>query len=194
MLKQVGFLGAFIASFMLIYQIGGEVFADVFGFYERPDPKSFFFGCLIAGLVVAGIFGFMVKSVGKPLFFFLCLLMIPVATAELSTDNWIQGIMQPIFEGEWNLDARWAIIFSASIMFLLRTFAGGILKVFSPPVLMAVSGVLSFTGLYWLGSSAAGIAVFVAFVIYAVGQTYYWPCILGFVAERYPSSRFSSNG
>ena len=186
MLKQVGFLGAFIASFMLIYQIGGEVFADVFGFYERPDPRTFFFGCLIAGLVVASIFGFMVKSVGKPLFFFLCLLMIPVATAELSTDNWIQGLMRPVFEGEWELDAKWAIIFSASIMFLLRTFAGGILKVFSPPVLMAVSGILSFIGLYWLGTNAAGIAVFIAFLIYAIGQTYYWPCILGFVAERYP--------
>lgn len=186
MLKQVGFLGAFVASFMLIYQIGGEVFSDVFGFYERPPAKQFFMYCLGAGFVVAAIFGIMVKSMGKPLFFFLCILMIPVATAELSTDNWIKDLMKPVLEGDWNVDARWAIIFSSSIMFLLRTFAGGILKVFSPPVLMAVSGILSATGLYWLGMNATGISVFVAFIIYAIGQTYYWPCILGFVAERYP--------
>ena len=39
---------------------------------------------------------------------------------------------------------------------------------------------------YWL-SGAAGTAIFVAFVLYAIGQTYYWPCVLGFVSERYPS-------
>jgi len=158
MLKQVGFLGGSVAAFMLIYQIGGEVLSGVFGLYEKPDAKVWFFGCLIAGLAVGGIFGFIVKSVGKPLFFFLCLLMVPVATAELSTDNWIGQLMKPVMEDGWGIDARWAIIFSAGIMFLLRTFAGGILKFFSPPVLMAVSGVLSASGLYWLGGSAAGIA------------------------------------
>ena len=25
-----------------------------------------------------------------------------------------------------------------------------------------------------------------AFVLYALGQTYYWPCVLGFTSERYP--------
>jgi len=120
------------------------------------------------------------------MFFLLCLLMVPVATAELSTDNWIGQLMKPVMEDGWGVDARWAIIFSAGIMFLLRTFAGGILKIFSPPVLMAVSGILSASGLYWLGVNATGIAILAAFVIYAVGQTYYWPCILGFVAERYP--------
>ena len=41
-------------------------------------------------------------------------------------------------------------------------------------------------GLWWLSGAEVGVAVFIAFLIYAVGQTYYWPCILGFTAERYP--------
>ena len=53
-------------------------------------------------------------------------------------------------------------------------------------MLMATSGLLSAVGLYWLGSGAVGVAIFIAFAIYAVGQTYYWPCILGFVSERFP--------
>jgi len=186
MLKQVGFLSMSVAAFMLIYKIGGEVLSDIFGFYELPSAKTWFFASLGGGILVGAIFGFIVKSVGKPLFFFLCLLMVPVATAELSTDNWIGQLMKPVLEDGWGVDARWAIIFSAGIMFLLRTFAGGILKFFSPPVLMAVSGILSASGLFWLGFNATGIAIFVAFIIYAVGQTYYWPCILGFVAERFP--------
>jgi hypothetical protein len=78
-----------------------------------------------------------------------------------------------------------ALVFSAGIMLVLRVFAGGILKFFSPPGLLCVSGIFSAIGLFWL-STAAGIAVFVAFVLYALGQTYYWPCVLGFTSERYP--------
>lgn len=186
MLKQVGFLGATLAAFMLIYQIGGEVLSGVFGLYEKPDPKTWFLGCLIGGVVVGGIFGAITRSFGKPLFFFLCLLMIPVATAELSTDNWIKQLMTPVMEGDLGISASWAIVFSAGIMLILRLFAGSVLSIASPPVIMAVSGILSASALYWLGANASGIMVLVAFTIYAVGQTYYWPCILGFVAERFP--------
>ena len=186
MLKQVGFLGASLAAFMLIYQIGGEVLADVFGLYDKPAPKKWFFGCLIAGVAVGAVFGVITKSLGKPLFFFLCLLMIPVATAELSTDNWIKQLMTPVVEGDLGISANWAIVFSAGVMLVLRLFAGSVLQIASPPVIMAVSGILSASALYWLGASASGVLVLVAFTIYAVGQTYYWPCILGFVAERFP--------
>lgn len=184
MLKEVGFMGMSLAAFMLVYQIGG-VLSGIFGLFPLPGAQAWFFGSLIAGLAIGGAFGLYVKSMGKPLFFLLCLLMIPVATAELSTDNWIKNLMTPVLAG-YEVNAGWAIVFSAGVMFLLRTFAGGVLKVFNPPMLMATSGVLSAVGLYWLGSNATGIAIFVAFLIYAIGQTYYWPCILGFVSERYP--------
>lgn len=184
MLKEVGFMGMFLASFMLVYQIGG-VLSGIFGLFALPGAQAWFFSSLVAGLAIGAAFGIYVKSMGKPLFFLLCLLMIPVATAELSTDNWIKDLMTPVLAG-YEINAGWAIVFSAGVMFLLRTFAGGVLKVFNPPMLMATSGVLSAVGLYWLGSNATGIAIFVAFLIYAIGQTYYWPCILGFVSERYP--------
>lgn len=189
MLKEVGFMGMTLASFMLVYQIGG-VFSGIFGLYPLPAANVWFFSCLAAGLAIGGAFGLYVKSFGRPLFFLLCLLMIPVATAELATDGWIRSLMESVFGDNASFDAKqaaaWAIVVSAGVMFLLRTFAGGVLKVFNPPMLMATSGVLSAVGLYWLGSGAAGIAIFIAFLIYAVGQTYYWPCILGFVSERYP--------
>jgi hypothetical protein len=110
--------------------------------------------------------------------------MIPVATAELGTDGWIKGLMTPVLEGR-DIDPAMALVFSSAIMLVLRVFAGGILRFFSPPGLLFVSGVFSAVGLYWL-SSATGAAIFVAFVLYALGQTYYWPCVLGFTSERYP--------
>lgn len=180
MLRQVGFLTAFLSSFLLIYEIGNQYF-NLSG-SERPE--SWFSQSVWIGLLIGGIFGFAVRSLGRPLFFLMCLLMIPVATAELGTDGWIKGLMTPVLEG-YDVNPAMALVFSAAIMLALRVFAGGILRFFSPPGLLAVSGVFSAVGLWWL-SSATGAAVFLAFVLYALGQTYYWPCVLGFTSERYP--------
>ncbi|MEZ6016511.1 MAG: MFS transporter [Planctomycetota bacterium] len=180
MLQQVGFLTAFLASGLMIYEIGNQI--DQLTAWEKP--VRWFEYSLGLGAVVGVLFGIAVRSVGRPLFFLMCVLMIPVATAELGTDGWIKGLMTPVLEGR-SINPAMALVFSATIMLVLRVFAGGILKFFSPPGLLCVSGIFSAAGLYWL-SSATGTSVFVAFVLYALGQTYYWPCVLGFTSERYP--------
>ncbi len=180
MLRQVGFLSAFLASFMMIYEVGNQTALLT----EWTAPQNWFNISLISGLAVGAAFGIYVKAIGKPLFFLMCLLMIPVATAELSTDQWIKKLMGPVLEGN-SINPAFALIFSASIMLIFRVFAGGILKLFSPPTLLCISGIFSAVGLWWL-SGATGAAIFIAFVLYALGQTYYWPCVLGFTSERYP--------
>ncbi|MFT5143803.1 MAG: MFS family permease [Rhodothermales bacterium] len=180
MLQQVGFLTAFLASFLMIYEIGNQL--DQLTGWVKPD--GWFNISLMAGALVGGTFGFAVKSLGRPLFFLLCLLMIPLATTELGTDGWIKGLMTPVLTG-MQINPAMALVFSASIMLIFRVFAGGVLKFFSPPGLLFVSGIFSALGLFWL-STAAGAAVFIAFIFYGLGQTYYWPCVLGFTSERYP--------
>ncbi|MED5330656.1 MAG: MFS transporter [Planctomycetota bacterium] len=180
MLRQVGFLGAFLASFMMIYEIGNQVHELT----AWTKPENWFNVSLLMGLAVGGIFGKAVNALGQPIFFLMCLLMIPLATTELGTDSWIKKLMTPVLENN-DFNPAYALVFSASIMLVLRVFAGGILKFFTPPSLLCLSGVFSAVGLWWL-SSATGTAIFIAFVLYAMGQTYYWPCVLGFTAERYP--------
>ena len=179
MLRQVGFLGGFLASFMLIYEFGNQ--SAALGL-TTLGGTSWFYTALGLGVVAGGIFGFAVKAVGQPLFFLMCVLMIPLATTELGTDQWIRKLMEPVLA-----NPSWAIVISAGVMLVLRTVAAGpILKIFSPPALLCVSGAFSAIGLFWLSAVDVGALVFVAFVIYAMGQTYYWPCVLGFVSERYP--------
>ena len=180
MLKQVGFLSAFLAGGMMLYEIGNQV--DALTGWTKPD--NWFYVAMGLGVLVGIIMGGATKSLGKPLFFLMCCTMIPVATAELATDGWIKKLMTPVLK-EMEINPAFALVFSAFIMLILRVFAGSILRFFSPPALLCVSGLGSAIGLFWL-SEAAGIAVFLAFVIYALGQTYYWPCVLGFVSERYP--------
>jgi len=177
MLQQVGFLSATLASMLLVYELG-----NVLGF---KTEENWMRNSVIVGVVIGAGFGVYVKSLGRPLFFLMCLLMVPVATAELSTDSWIQKLVGPSVK-DLGINASFAIVFSAGVMLVLRVFAGGIMKHISPPALLSISGVLSAIGLYWLSEAQVGQAVFIAFLIYAIGQTYYWPCILGFTAERYP--------
>lgn len=180
MLKQVGFLSASLAAFMMVYEIGNQVGALT----SWTPPSAWFSTSLVIGLIIGGVFGYITKSVGRPLFFLLCLLMIPIATAELGTDQWIQKLMTPVIGG-MGINPAFALVFSASIMLFFRVFAGNVLKFFTPPSLLCLSGLFSALGLWGL-SGASGLAILGAFTIYAIGQTYYWPCILGFTAEQYP--------
>jgi len=91
-------------------------------------------------------------------------------------------VMRPIMGA--NL-AAWAIVLSAGIMMILRFFAGVPLKFMNPPQLLLLSSVFSIIGLFAL-SVTSGPMIFGAFVLYAIGQTFYWPTVLGFVSEQFP--------
>lgn len=173
MLRELGGMGAFLAITFLSYELSTQlgVFTD----------DSRLLSCLIVGAAGGAAMGFAVKSTGRWLFFFLCLLMIPLAATELGTDGWIKKLMEPAL-GE---HAGWALVVSAAIMMVLRFFAGIPLKFLSPPGLLLCSSLCSIVGLFFL-SLSSGVIVFMAFVFFAVGQTFYWPTVLGLVSEQYP--------
>ena len=178
MFQEFGGLGAFLSITFIGYELFSQLglFSDGFaGSYTRLITS------FLVGVIGGSIFGFLVKAKGKLMFFFICLLMIPLATAEIATDGWIQNLMKPTM-GDY---AGWALVFSASIMMILRFFAGVPLRYTGPLGLLLISSVFSIIGLFTL-SYVSGFLVFVAFIIYAVGQTFYWPSVLGFVAERFP--------
>ncbi len=180
MLREFGGLGAFLAATFLAYELIGQIEGAGIMNFGMGDYKLY--GCLAIGAIIGTIVGFIVGSPGKLLFFILCLIMVPLATAELATDAWIQTLMKPILGAKF---AGWAIVLSAAIMMTLRFFAGIPLKFMSPPTLLLVSSLFSIAGLYAL-SSVGGAMIFGAFVLYAIGQTFYWPTMLGLVSEQFP--------
>jgi MFS family permease len=70
-------------------------------------------------------------------------------------------------------------------MFILRFFAGPIVHKQSPLGLLAICSGIAALGLYML-SLSAGIMILVAATIYGLGKTFFWPTMLGLVAERFP--------
>ena len=83
-------------------------------------------------LVVAptAAFLYFVRSLGRPMFVFLLLIMMPLATTELGTDSWIADLMSYVLASP-NAGAL-VLIYTSLIMFILRFFAGPITHRISP--------------------------------------------------------------
>jgi MFS family permease len=171
MLKQAGGLGALIVLYLIFSEIG-RVF-DV-------EPL------ITTGLAVAvaAAFGLYVKSLGRPIFVILLLIMIPLATTELGTDAWITPLMETEMAA-LNMHPGWVLIYTSAIMLVLRLFAAPIVHKLSPLGLLMASSAVAAVGLVAL-SSTTGMMIFVAATLYALGKTFLWPTMLGVVAEQYP--------
>jgi MFS family permease len=171
MLQEMGIIGAAIVVIIMIAEIG-----RIFDW-----TLSLKVG-IAAALII--IYGFYVRSFGRPLFILLLLIMLPLATTELGTDSWITELVAPVMT-ELGLQAGWILVYTALIMMILRFLAGPIVHRLSPLGLLAVCSAIAIVGLVTL-SKAAGIMIFVAATIYAVGKTFFWPTMLGIASERFP--------
>ncbi len=171
MLREVGALGALIIVSLIIFQLGA-----VFAWSTTFN--------IILILAITAWFGWYTKSLGQPLFVILLLIMIPLATTELGTDSWITDLMTPAMN-QLGMQAGWVLVYTSAIMFVLRFFAGPIVHKISPLGLLAVCSVIAAVGLYML-SYSAGVMILVAATIYGLGKTFFWPTMLGLVAERFP--------
>ena len=131
----------------------------------------------------AGVsYGDMMKEFAAPVLLILLFLHACIGYVELGTDSWIVNIMQNVIQGQ----AFLLFIYTSALMFVLRFFAGPIVHKINPLGLLLLSAVLATIGLFMLGSFATGFAILVAATIYGVGKTFFWPTMLGVVAERFP--------
>jgi MFS family permease len=171
MLSEVGAIGALIIVSLIIFQLGA-----VFSWSTTFN--------VILILLITVLFGLYTKSLGQPLFIILLLIMIPLATTELGTDSWITDLMTPAMT-QLGMQAGWVLVYTSAIMFVLRFFAGPIVHKVSPLGLLAICSGIAAIGLFML-SQSAGIMILVAATIYGLGKTFFWPTMLGLVAERFP--------
>jgi MFS family permease len=171
MLSEFGVLGAAIVGFLVTLQL--------MDFWPNVNKAVF----VLLGVAIVAGFGAYTKALGRPLMFFLCLVMIPLATTEIGTDGWITAIMEGVAKDKFH--PGWILVYTSVIMMILRFFAGPILHKLSPLGLLTASSALAIGGLFLL-SSAAGVMIFVAATLYALGKTFFWPTMLGVVSEQTP--------
>jgi MFS family permease len=171
MLKEVGIVGALIISSLVSAEIGVR--------FELPT-----WAIVLTVAILTGIYGYYARSWGNGLFLLLVVIMIPLATTELGTDSWITSLMEPEF-AKFGQDSLWLLIYTSTIMAVLRLYSGPIVHKLSPLGLLAVSAFLATLGLIFL-SKSSGFMILAASTLYGFGKTFFWPTTLGVVAERFP--------
>ena len=124
----------------------------------------------------------MYQSLLQPLFIVLVICMLGTAVTELGTNQWIGLLLGSVTD-----NALLLLVFISTIMAVGRGMAGSIVHRFSPAGVLTISAFLSAIGLYLL-ATLSGNALFGAAAIFAVGTTYFWPTMLGFVAEYTPKT------
>jgi len=119
--------------------------------------------------------GDMYKALLNPLFLFMIICMLGTAITELYTNQWI-GVLTNI---------SFILTLIAAIQVLGRAFAAPIVHRLAPQGVLLVSAILSALGIY-LFIHLHGDAVYLAAVVFGLGVAFFWPCMIGFVAENLP--------
>lgn len=133
--------------------------------------------------VAAGVStGEMYKSLATPLFFFMIICMFGTAITELFTGQWIDVLLKSVTD-----NALLILTISTGVMVIGRGLAEPVVHRLSPQGVLVISAALSAIGLYMLGHSA-GNMVFGGALVFGLGVCYFWPTMLGFVAENLPKT------
>jgi MFS family permease len=133
----------------------------------------------------------MAKEFMSPLLLCLLVLMAMIGFVELGTDSWIANITGNLLADPTK--GLYLFIWTSSLMFALRFFAGPIVDRISPLGLLFGAALLGAAGLFLLSQAGAEFslggtiaAAAIAASIYGIGKTFYWATMLGVTAERFP--------
>lgn len=186
---HVWFPGGIVIGGLIVY------FLNSIGYGWRIHMAIMLLPTLIYGLmfiqlkfprterVLAGISAReMYKSVVSPLFIFMASCMLLTAMTELGTNQWIAALLENV-----GVPAILLLVWVSGIMAIGRQAAGPIVHRLSPSGVLLTSAILAGIGLFLL-SYSSGYWSFAAAAVFALGITYFWPTMLGFVSENVPKS------
>lgn len=122
------------------------------------------------------------KSMLSPLYIFLFVCMALTAITEFGPNQWVSVIMS-------NSGASPMLILAltSGLMAVGRFFAGPVVRTLGQTGVLLASAILAAIGIYMF-SVVTGPLAYVATVIFALGVCYFWPVMVGAVAQRVPRS------
>jgi MFS family permease len=133
--------------------------------------------------VAAGVStGEMYRSLGNFLFIFMIICMFGTAITELFTGQWIDVLLRNVTD-----NAILILTVTTGVMVVGRGLAEPVVHRLSPQGVLLISAILAAAGMYLLGHTT-GNTVFAGALIFGMGVCYFWPTMLGFVAENLPKT------
>ncbi len=177
------FLGALVSKFMTdfglpwqaqmwIIMIPTVTYAILFFGKTFPKPQ------VEGASSLAGNF----KAMLSPVYIFLFVCMALTAITEFGPNQWVNVILSSS-----GADAMIILALTTGLMAVGRFFAGPIVGTLGQTGVLLMSSVLATIGIYMF-STVTGPMAYVAAVIFALGVCYFWPVMVGSVAQRVPRS------
>jgi MFS family permease len=109
--------------------------------------------------------------------------MFLTASTELGTNQWTNALLTNA-----GIDPMIILVVVTGIMAVGRFFAGPLIHKLNPSGVLLGSAIFSVIGLYSLSISEGASATLGSAILFAIGVCYFWPTMLGFVAEYIPKS------
>jgi MFS family permease len=117
-----------------------------------------------------------------PAFILMVGCMLLTAATELGSTQWIPNIFSHA-----GVSGILVLVWINGIMAIGRMFAGPFIHKLSPIGTLVASAILSTLGLYAM-SHATGNMLFAAATVFAFGVCFFWPTMVGYVAENFPKT------
>lgn len=132
-----------------------------------------------AGISYGDMFGELLR---RPLFWVFWACMFLTAASELAPGQWVNISLSNVV----GMQGILLLVYVSGLMFVMRQFAGSIVKRISSVGLMFLSCSLAGIGLYMLSIATAPGPALVAATVWGIGVCYMWPTMLAIVSERFP--------
>jgi fucose permease len=126
--------------------------------------------------------GSMFAACLSPGFLLMVGCMLLTASTELGPGQWIPSILEHA-----GVSGILVLVWITGLMAVGRMFAGPFVHKLSPIGMLIGSAILSMVGLYAM-SHSSGLVLFASATVFAFGVCFFWPTMLGFVAENYPKT------
>ncbi|RYY73541.1 MAG: MFS transporter [Gammaproteobacteria bacterium] len=123
-----------------------------------------------------------IRALFSPLFIFMLFCMTLTAASEFGTQQWVDRIF-----GASGAHPMLVLALVTGLMALGRFFAGPIVEALNPVGVLLLSAIVTTIGIYLL-SGASGTMVYISAMVFALGVTYFWPTMIGFISEYQPKT------
>ena len=176
-------LGALISSFMT--NLGFSWQAQMWVIVVPAITYAFlFFGKAFPKPQVEGAtsLGHNLRAMISPLYIFLIVCMALTAITEFGPGQWVGIIL-----GSSGAEPMLILALTAGLVTVGRFFAGPVVGALGQTGVLLGGAILAAIGIY-LFSVVTGPMAYVAAIIFALGYCYFWPVMVGAVAQRVPLS------
>lgn len=125
----------------------------------------------------------MFRELGRqPMFFVWFVGMMLTVTSELAPGQWIDLVLSRVV----GMRGILLLVYVSTLMFVMRHFAGALVKRLSPVGLLLLGSLCTAVGLLSLSFAYSPWSAFFAATVWGIGVCYFYPTMVASVAERFP--------